>query len=491
MGLSTLLIVATLAGPLSAHGDSTVQADTSLAGITTDTGDFARGRTSFARYSTPQLCRAAAKNSQRIAQRTIPVRTAAERLSAAPTVETLPTAVVEIARRCASSFSVRTVPPRDLPELLLLALDANQDALVLQVLERQLSLVSTPVARDSVLLVAMHAYLNAQPPRIDAAAALVDRVAEGGGAGRRWRLGALTSLLEFSKQSWDRPATSRFANRILDEIHALPPAQRQGLAGPLMTAYSALGMVAYLGSPDSVRAIAQRARQDWLQFPTPTDSLDRGSVSWDLTRTASVDAYVTALSPVPRSGDTSTSAYPRLDTPYWFPNPLPSGAFRLVISSETAGLIPGDCLVGDVDILYDPVGRCFPFYERIRDLAARYQPRGLQIVLLAMTHGQAIRSLPLTPEQEVARLKWYFLDYLKLPVTLAIAPRPVYTLSDADQRQWRRSACESSDPETDTSTVACKYINEEMVFLGPQGERIPLWGPASQQDHILDTHLPK
>jgi hypothetical protein len=113
----------------------------------------------------------------------------------------------------------------------------------------------------------------------------------------------------------------------------------------------------------------------------------------------------------------------------------------------------------------------------------------LQIVLAAVTHGTAIRSLALSPQEEAERLRWYFLDYLKLPVTLAVVERPVGSLPAPDGRQWRPRLCDRSDPDADMSVAACKYLSLSAVLLDRNGASVPLWGPEAQRDLIIDEQV--
>jgi hypothetical protein len=470
--------------------DTTVDTavDTALAHITTDTGDFAPGRTTFSRYNTPQFCLGAVQNARWVARRDVASQLADGKLQQTPLRDTLPTVAVDVARACATTFSVTTTPPRDLPDLAQLALAANQDSMAVHVVTRQLSLVSNARARDSVLTAAMELYLTAEPARLAAATALVDRVAEPGDAGRRWQLGALTRLLTFSEQAWDTSSTTRFATQIVDTVTATPAAHRARLAWIVMKAYKALAAQAYLHSPDSLRGIAQRARQTWHDFATPLDTMDKKAMAWDSTRSAPVEDYVQRLSPVSGMGESTGAAYPALQASYWFPGPPPADSPRLILSTEVPGVLHGGCLTGELELLYDPARWCLPFYERIRSLATQYGSR-LQIVLVAVTHGTTIRSLPMSPKEEAERLKWYLLDYLKLPVTLAVIERPVGSLPAPDRRQWRPSVCDRNDPDADMSVAACKYLRPDAVLLDRNGTSIPLWGPEAHQDLIIEQQV--
>jgi hypothetical protein len=489
VGKALIYSLATFAGPAPAvHADTASALDTAIAHITTDTGDFAPGHTSLTHYNTPQLCVAAVLHTHWITRRSVDAQMLDVQLQKTPLHDTLPAAAIDLARRCVANFSVTTTLPRDLPELMQLALAANQDSMAAQVVARQLSLASSAAERDSILSGAIETYRTAEPARLAAATALVDRVAETGDAGRRWQLGELERLMSFSQKAWDTASVTRFATRIIDTVNMTPHTHRARLAWVVMDAYRALAEQMYLQSPDSLRPLAQRARQTWADFATPLDTLDRQAMQWDANKSASVEDYMHWLSPVRGMEKTAGVAYPALQASYWFPGKPAAGSPRLVLFSEVHGVLRGGCLTGEIELLYNPSQYCWPFYERIRTLSAKYGA-GLQIVLVAITHGNAIRSLPLPPQKEAERLRWYLLDYLKLPVTLAIIDRPVGVLPAPDGRQWRPSVCDSSDPDTDTSATACQYLRPGAVLLNGKGEGVPLWGPEAQQDLIIDRQV--
>jgi hypothetical protein len=164
---------------------------------------------------------------------------------------------------------------------------------------------------------------------------------------------------------------------------------------------------------------------------------------------------------------------------------------RIIFSSDAAGHVQGACLNDDLDLLTYSSQYCLPVYDRIRRLAAHYGPR-LQIVLVATTHGNAIRSLPLSTQQEVERIRWYFLDYLKLPVTLAVIERPIKSVPAPDGRQYQRSLCSQGpkDPDSDMSVAACKYLRfPGVVMLDRHGRGGPLYGTEAAQKIIIDHRV--
>jgi hypothetical protein len=70
----------------------------------------------------------------------------------------------------------------------------------------------------------------------------------------------------------------------------------------------------------------------------------------------------------------------------------------------------------------------------IRRLVARYGAHGLQVTVVHKTQGYWVRdgteTGPKRPEQEAKLDSAYYLDYLKLPVTVAVVESPMQTLGN-------------------------------------------------------------
>jgi hypothetical protein len=79
----------------------------------------------------------------------------------------------------------------------------------------------------------------------------------------------------------------------------------------------------------------------------------------------------------------------------------------------------------------------FEGYGVLRRLAAKYAARGLDITVLARTQGYLGGDV-IAPDSEAVRIRQYFLDELKLPVTLGI------TLSDFGRRSDGRLTLRSA-----------------------------------------------
>lgn len=479
--------------PLVVSGVSHAQATGSVETISTDTGDFAPGRISLSHYTTPQLCMAAAVNAGLLAQRTYEEQITADRLSRTPLADTLPTRTVSVARGCLRRFSVDGVAARDLPEIQTLALMAGQDVIAQSAVTRWLSAVPDPSARDSARLSAMNNYLEARPARAEAAASLFDRIAQSGAAGDWSRLVGADRMLEFWRRVFDHNQIRSWAPRVIAGAAALSAGRFASEAKySLWHGYAALAELTYVDVPDSMPSLAGRAQQDLRRFHN--DSLN--PFSFD-PQTATVEYLEQALSPIPATWRHAGESYPALHADRWFPSMPSSRGPTLVISTEAdwVGVPPlyggARCLSSDFVLLYRATEDCAPLYEWIRDLAAHDPSQRLTIVLATATHGEVVRSLPLTPPQEADRLRWYVLDYLKLPVTLAVVNRSPYEIAKPDGRRLQKFMCMSPFPDapqrTDSSEVACRYLAVPLVLLDDHDALVY----AGPYDPLFDALLSK
>ena len=121
---------------------------------------------------------------------------------------------------------------------------------------------------------------------------------------------------------------------------------------------------------------------------------------------------------------------PRWRATYWFPKkpdhwPPGSGALSLIVNGRN-------------DPHKDTHTEDLPFLTNadIHRWAERYGARGLSITLVANTYGFAVRSVALPPAAEADSLKWYFLEYQKLPVTLAVIQDSVLQWPTPDGRRF-------------------------------------------------------
>jgi hypothetical protein len=303
-------------------------------------------------------------------------------------------------------------------------------------------------------------------------------------------------MMQFWLKTLDVPMVTRWAERsirLTQEAlaHAGTSRDFPGLRGASAQAYAARVRAAYVQhQTDSITTLLQRAKNDWERIVP--DVWDR--FPWDV-KAVPLDSIARYLTPVPTYAGKLGEIYPSLDADYWYPaRPSASGStpLTLYIAADADDNMLSGCVSG-MSIAYFEMGTCAPFFDRVRRLTTRYIPRGIRVIVVTGTHGMAAVSLPLPPDKEADRLRWYFLEYLKLPVTLAVVQRPVIQLPPPDGRRRTKALCSQflkNAPEfNDTSTAACRYLSIPLVLLGHHGELLYAGGNDPIFDVVVENAL--
>jgi len=89
-------------------------------------------------------------------------------------------------------------------------------------------------------------------------------------------------------------------------------------------------------------------------------------------------------------------------------------------------------------------GRCYPMYATLRRTVARYGPRGLQVVLVGQTKGYFRKQLETDVAHEIAQIRRYYREFLRIPGLLAVQETQFSRIPDgrrmpepaADARRW-------------------------------------------------------
>jgi hypothetical protein len=335
-----------------------------------------------------------------------------------------------VAQTCGKSFSIESIAPTDLPDLFTLALLAGNDHLAQSVVQRRLILARDGQARQEVLADAVSGYLQAEPARVSAAekvAAEADSLAI---AEHTSSLPAHEPLLEFARNAFNPSRMLQEAHRIIDLGHTLSFASIQYTNTPIIYAWMGILEVAFFAQPDSVLVYAQQAKTDLKRFPVAGPDWPPG-VPWviiqafNFSRATPVQVR-NVLLPFNPDQYTDLRQLPPVDARYWFPaRPKiwpPQGQISLVLYG---GAIMR-CARGDYNLLVWPTRpECVAWQTSLQDWAKLYSNQGFSLIIVERTEGYAVRSGPLTPDEEADSLNWYYRTYLHLPATLAVVPQVV------------------------------------------------------------------
>jgi len=454
----------------------------SLAAITTDTGPLAPGHATFARYVAPGACVAAARAVRDVQRRTVEAQlralrdslltvedTHASAVAVGPgtfsaqhafAFDTLPTRAVSVARACGARFTLASVDASEFRDFFDLALLERNDALAHDVLERRIALASSAAARDSVMLIAIAAYLSAQPAHVAAADTVRMRVDTGAASGLS-RLAALRAnmlLLQFAFAGFDRPRVQQLATRILAIGHGNDTTQQYSAPWIVLMAYKALMQVMAVEHADSLTALAQRVQRDLMKIPVhPRDwPVDFGATSPEVIVAELLDRTPRAVAGLGQPIDT-------LSTPYLFaasgPTSSPNALTAYVLMSG-----------------FGPYPQDARLYEQMRHWHELYGSR-LVITVVVRTQGFWLMdrptSGPQTAAEEAERIRTTFQDYLKLPANVAV-------LASSTQRR----------PDGGLVTTPAPFISKyqvgyQSVLLADERRRLLYLGDITPQFQAL------
>lgn len=439
----------------------------SLATITTDTGAFAPGDKNFSHYQVPGLCLTAARNTLFVLRRSLAASEYVDSIEkVAPERETVPAPVTTIARACGAHFTVAGTAVHDLPDLFDLALFEGNDALARAALDRRVALQSGALDRDTVLQTAIGWYLTAQPARVAAAETTVMQVEALGGRQAQqlsWSLAAHEQLLRYAEATSEWPLLRREAEQMLTLSYRAPGGVTNAVEDDyvyqaVILAYEKLTEADVVEHPDSLYALAQQVQQA-LRHVHP-----RGQEKYQTFADVPRDTMLKWLVPTSLSGAIhgqhadSGLVLPPLTATFWYPArpahwPPGAGPVSMIVRPVVGGdegVVRDACLYYDQEILSSWTIHCYGGLVRsVRQWTALYGSK-LAITILVPTRGRAIRSILLPPASEADTLAWYFRDYLKLPVTVAVVESAVR--QEPHPRDVLRY--------TDTALVALDYIHK-------------------------------
>jgi hypothetical protein len=348
-----------------------------------------------------------------------------------------------------------------------LALYTATDTVAHAVIRRQLAAASTPDARQAVLAAAADTAIAETPVRLDLAQWIATRADSLARVEHTNSLFAHWPLLKSADRAFDRPRMVREAQALLQLGKTIDFSAIDSAYSPLVAAYMSLMKVAYYERgqyPDSVMRLTQLAKTALSPYKVlPFSYL----MSFDYkTRTlAQIRDYLCPLNPQQYNGPKTV---PPVEAAYWYPSKPamwpPKGKVSLVIVGDMGGH-GGNGLIAGV-----PISRISdaPLRTVLREWTDAWAAQGLTLMLVERTQGHAVRSLPLTPQEEADSLNWYYRTYLKLPgATLAVVPRAIIWQAPhpADGRRSMADTTALGRWVRDTIGVLELELTKRMVLL--------------------------
>ena len=421
----------TLFTALGATSPSTVHADTTMGGtvtrdttvsthpvvlparlasITTDTGAFAAGDRDFSRYPTVTFCLLAAQRRQTLLRSSVAAHTLLDTLHDLRRDTVGTASVAAVARACGAHFTITNTAPQDLPSLAQYALDEGNDSLARAVVMRLL----TPTSAEEIGSWGEQLFLNAIPARTALADTVVARIDAMGPRALQARIQAHATFLDFWTAARNYDRAQEEAERIVILERDLAGAALTQEGSHLLVAYRTLMAQAFWEQTDSMTTIAHRAQQDFRRF---TEASNQGRFFQKLSHDP-VDSMVTFLAPDLYHTMVSGRQLPPLQADYWFPatgsdtvQPV-QGKITLEVGAD------GYCTIqfrnGDDSYCFAPVAAA------VRRWLSKYRTAGLTVTIVMATPDWTFMDGAVLPAQAAARARWYFQDYLRLPVTVAV-----------------------------------------------------------------------
>ena len=411
--------------------------------LAVDTGDFAAMPPTYVRYTTPLWCLAAANIAKHMAQRPLMVQTARITGILRLADDTLPASVATVARTCGARFTLANTANDDVPALFDLALLSHDEPTATTILTALVARAETPTAKAQQLLWGINEYLAASPARIEAAEATAIRLDAIPAVPWQLQVEARSALLRMTSRYGDRADMQT----VLEQLVAITRAhianasadQSDGIEA-LVRGYGELLKSTWLATPDSAAVIAQQMQalfsppavhRSLAQFctqqaatqsaykcqaPVGTTPMDRIPLPQLITAVLNMNnMFLASATPTPA---------PPLRADFLFPAPVtgthttadttvPTAGRVTVLfhaRSEGGGCADNESMCGLDDML------------QLKTLLTRYRSDMAATVLV-----DAMPTTPLdvsaTPSEVAQGYRWYFQQYLGLPVTVAVRMR--------------------------------------------------------------------
>jgi hypothetical protein len=371
------------------------------------------GYQDWARYETPGACLQGAVAAANIAK-----RADWDTAVYAPLRDTMPTAAVAIARSCSRKFSVSSVRVSDLLDFLHLALIAGNDTLANAIADRYVATAPNAEAKRWALYNIDTTYLSARPMRLDAAETIAARLDSLGPAAALQRGMAHFEFLSIANNLDDVPRLRHHALAQIATYPDLTEQDRSDRSVALTNAAISLFEINWHDSPKEApeRTLKALEQIHFKRIPQLRQAFQALHYDW---------------------------AVAHIGTPQ---QPLSADFWVGPDSSAHTWPIPGKVSIYmPVGPIQDATWMWGPKYvARWQRLIKKYGD-AINITLLCTTRGYFGDGPPLTTKQEVERLRKFFAEDVKLPVTIAIDTITFRELPDGrrfpeNQNPWKQDA---------------------------------------------------
>jgi hypothetical protein len=384
--------------PATSHADSVAYA---AAHAIADTGRMIVAYKDFSRYTSPYMCLASLTGMMHRQWR----RHEQDTVEQYSPGDTLPTEAMVKGRACIAKLDLRTMTPPELYAAMKMYVLLKDSAMVDALVARRMAQASTTEAKGQVMKEAIGLLWRARPTQREHAVAMMRQLDALGHDARIARLQAAADLYEMSLFWFDTTGMQHYRAEVKTIRAELTPAERQDYSETL-TGWNAPMTLAWLRADPQLPSVVHA---DFQAFQGVLAKFHNGQPL-----PPGVEQMVTAFAQ--RVGQPADSV---------------SGKFWFNAGNTSHRPTPGRVnLVMQVD---KSNGTMTNELAMIRRIAKKYAA-DVDVTLVVKTKGYSWSSPPQTPEAEAKTDAWYFLKYMKLPVTLVVDETP-FTRDDTGRRQ--------------------------------------------------------
>lgn len=381
----------------------------------------------YSRYATAEECLAAIQRLSRQASRNLPYWIDTVAYSKESLLESSPIEASDVGSLCMAKFSPDSIPLSEAKRWAHVYLMANRDEDVDRIYMRKYE-GATDSARVEIFMEHINLYRNALPVRVERIKGLGEfALTQIHPDSSLWLIGLYSTLMSIGDRVGDMEYSKEMARELIGVYESIPEEKlKADENGNIMT------------------ALAFQANH-LISSEELMDSLSVSTEAYRALREAHIAAFIEGKNLV-SLGSPLGIQVPPIDADYWFQSvPDSEGTYKRIDSftapvTNTPNLLVflhAGCHEDRISVLQgrdNPgEGNCWATYSMLRRIKNDYP--SLQITVVASTHGNIGQAAPLSPAEEADTLASYFLEFHKLPVTLAVIDRPNFRLAGLDRRR--------------------------------------------------------
>ncbi len=380
----------------------------------------------YERYRRPGQCTMAARRADRFYTRDHPTDT----LTIDPRIDTVPDIVAAVTKACAAQFQINQVPIDQLNDLANAYLYSKQPDLARKTSQRLLTDTRSmsPARRAKLMGQLVETYLTNRPRQMNEIRSILLSMDSLGAPAANERMRAHSLFSQMAAYWDDYPLVITEGEAAVTAWGQMPNNQRTDDVSDMSGVYATLANANRLQSGTTAGvAVAERSKPELLSAFDPSSRHYQMVQSWIEGYTRNYSFY----------GNPTRA----IQSQHWFNT-----------NADTAAR-PKAGAVTMIFFMTPGCGHsCYAQFASIRRLHEKYGSAGLEIVVVSKTSGHFRSQLTLDPEVEVDLIRKYYLDYLKLPVVLAV-PETQFSRMHDGRRMPEQSANEQGWPMGDVLLV--------------------------------------